>query len=170
MMPTWGQTYGGPLRGDQVEDVSQFVLNWEADAMQQTAETDPWQPFENAPTTDIYTGGTVEVAPTPVPTGPRPPQELFTAMGCIGCHNIDQPQTDTNKGPVAPNMANLYETAGTRVAGEDAATYVHTSIINPTAFTVAGYNPVMPADFTTKMSEEEITSLVNWILDPNRQR
>lgn len=171
MMPTWGQNYGGPLRLDQVDDVSQFVLNWEADAMQQTAETDPWQPFQNAPTTDIFGGGgLVETAPTPETTGPRPPQELFTAMGCVGCHNMDLPQTDTEKGPVAPNMANLYETAGTRVAGEDAQTYVHTSIVNPMAFTVQGYNPVMPANFTETMSEEEINSLVDWILDPNRQR
>jgi len=171
MMPTWGQRYGGPFRDDQVEDVTQFVLNWEEDALVQTAETDPWQPFQNAPTVDIFAGGgAVEAAPTPVATGPRPPQELFVAMACVGCHNIDQPQTDSNKGPIGPNMANLYETAGTRVAGQDGKTYIHTSIINPTALVVAGYNPVMPADFATKMSEEEINSLVDWILDPNRQR
>lgn len=172
MMPTWGQEYGGPLRQDQVRDVAAFVVNWEEDALTQTAETDPWQPFENAPTTDIYSGtGALTAEPTPaVAAGPQPPQVLFVSMGCQGCHNIDQPQTDQNKGPIAPNMANLYETAGTRVPGEDAATYVHTSIVNPTANTVAGYNPVMPANFSEKMSEEEINSLVQWILDPNRTK
>ena len=54
--------------------------------------------------------------------------------------------------------------------GEDAATYIHTSIVNPTAYTEPGYNPVMPANFTEHMSEEEINSLVQWILDPNRQK
>ena len=71
---------------------------------------------------------------------------------------------------MAPNMGNLYETAGTRVAGQDDKTYVHTSIVNPTAFTVEGYSPVMPANFAENMSEEEINSLVDWILDPNRQQ
>ncbi len=56
------------------------------------------------------------------------------------------------------------------MAGEDAPTYVHNSIVNPTAHTVAGYNPVMPANFAERMSEEEITALVQWILDPNRQK
>ena len=59
MMPTWSSRYGGPLRDDQVQDVTAFVLNWEADAKTQTAETDPWQPFQNAPMTDIYTGQAV---------------------------------------------------------------------------------------------------------------
>jgi len=171
MMPTWSSRYGGPLRDDQVDDVTSFVLNWEADAKTQTAETDPWQPFQNAPMTDIYTGQAVETAAPAEPTGPRTPQQLFNVdMACSGCHNINLPQTDTEKGPVAPNMANLYETAGTKVPGEDAATYVHDSIVNPNAHTVAGYNPVMPANFAERMSPEEIDSLVQWILDPNRQQ
>lgn len=172
MMPTWSSRYGGPLRDDQVEDVTDFVLNWEADAVQQTAETDPWQPFQNAPMTDVYTGQAVEVAAPAAPSGePRTPQQLFFVdMACSGCHNMDLPQTDTEMGPVAPNMGNLYETAGTRVAGEDAVTYVHNSIVNPTAHTVTGYNPVMPANFVDRMSPEEIDSLVQWILDPNRPR
>lgn len=170
MMPTWSSRYGGPLRDDQVEDVTNFVLNWERDAATQTAETDPWQPFQNAPMTDIYTGQAVETAPAAAATGPLPPQELFVTMACNGCHNIDQPQTDTNKGPIAPNLGNLYETAGTKVPGEDAVTYTHNSIVNPNAHTVPGYNPVMPANFADRMSPEEIDSLVAWLLDPNRPR
>ena len=39
IMPTWGVRFGGPLRDDQVEYVTQFVLNWESDALQQS-----WDP------------------------------------------------------------------------------------------------------------------------------
>jgi len=171
MMPTWSSAYGGPLRLDQVEDVTDFVLNWREEAIQQTAETDPWQPFQNAPMTDIYTGQAVEVAAPAESTGPRTPQQLFFVdMACAGCHNMDLPQTATERGPVAPNMGNLYETAATRVPGEDAVTYVHNSIVNPTAHTADNYPPVMPANFGDRMSPEEIDSLVQWILDPNRQR
>lgn len=171
MMPTWSSRYGGPLRDDQVEDVTDFVLNWREDAILQTAETDPWQPFQNAPMTDIYTGQAVEVAAPAEQTGPRTPQQLyFVDMACSGCHNIDLPQTDTEKGVVAPNMGNLYETAATKVPGEDAVTYIHNSIVNPTAHTVTGYNPVMPANFGERMSPEEIDSLVQWIMDPNRTK
>ncbi|MBK8049637.1 MAG: c-type cytochrome [Anaerolineales bacterium] len=170
MMPTWSSRYGGPLRDDQVSDVSDFVLNWEADALQQTAETDPWQPFQNAPTTDIFTGQVVEQSAPAASAGPLPPQELYVTMGCVGCHNIDLPQDDQNKGPIAPNLGNLAERAGSTVAGEDAVTYVHNSIVNPSAYSVPNYNPVMPANFTERMSEEEINSLVAWLLDPNRQK
>ncbi len=170
MMPTWSQTYGGPLRGDQVEAVTNFVLNWEEDALTQTQETDPWQPFENAPTVDIYGDGAVVVAEaTAEPTGPRPPAELFVSMACVGCHNLNEPQTDTVRGPVGPNMGNLADHAGDRVPGEDAATYVHNSIVNPNGFVVEGYvGGIMPQNFAEKMSEEEINSLAAWLLDPNR--
>ena len=170
MMPTWSSQYGGPFRGDQVSDVAKFVVNWEGDALAQTKETDPWQPFENAPTVDIYgDGATVVTEATPEATGPRPPQELFVSMGCVGCHNMNLPQDAQNRGPVAPNMGNLHETAATKVPGEDGPTYVHNSIVNPNDFVNEGYTAgIMPQNFTEKMSEEEIQSLVDWILDPNR--
>ena len=170
MMPTWSSEYGGPFRGDQVRDVAKFVVNWEGDALTQTKETDPWQPFQNAPTVDIYgDGATIVTEATPEATGPRSPQELFAAMGCVGCHNLNAPQDAQNRGPVGPNMGNLHETAGTKVPGEDAPTYVHNSIVNPNDFVNEGYTAgIMPQNFTEKMSEEEIQSLVDWILDPNR--
>ena len=44
MMPTWGSRYGGPLRDDQVENVTNFVLNWQATAETQGTpdNPDPW--------------------------------------------------------------------------------------------------------------------------------
>ena len=32
-MPTWGQSYGGPLRDDQVQDLTKFVENWQFTAL-----------------------------------------------------------------------------------------------------------------------------------------
>lgn len=168
-MPTWGVDYGGPLRNDQVEAVTNFVLNWEEDALKQTVAEDPWQPFQNAKTTGIT--DTVPSATGPTEGTVRAPDELFVAMGCAGCHNLALPQTDSEKGPVAPNMANYHENAPNRVAGEDAETYTHNSIVDPNAFVVPGYNPgIMPQNFTDRMSEEEIQGLVEWLLDPNRQQ
>jgi mono/diheme cytochrome c family protein len=161
-MPTWGQEYGGPLRTDQVQAVTDFVLNWEEDALVQTEESDPWIPFENAPTT----GMTYTVASGPVEGEVRPPDELFVSMGCQGCHNLNEDQTPTNRGPVAPHLGNLDERAGATVAGEDAATYVYNSIAQPNAYVVEGYpSGIMPQQFATTMSEEEITNLSQWILE-----
>lgn len=218
IMPTWSSKYGGPMREDQVEQVTQFVLNWQEDAMAQdwgtpaitsttgvtgtggvtgTAVTplvnlDPFQPFHDGPSkaptnTITYTVGTLGAAAVgttaalsatlpssaeaAAPAGPRPPQELYVAMACSGCHKLDQNQTPDNQGQPGPNQGNLHETAATRVPGEDAETYVYNSIVNPSAFVVPGYpDGIMPKDFKTKMSEEEIRSLVKWILDPNRAK
>jgi mono/diheme cytochrome c family protein len=177
IMPTWSHNFGGPLRDDQVENVTLFVLNWEKDAMAQGTpdNPDPWQSFADAPSKAVASDGSAPVAEVPVEAaGPRTPQELFAGangMGCSGCHNLDLPQTADSRGPVGPNMANLPETAGTRVSGEDAETYVHNSIVAPNAFVNEGYmTGIMPQNFTDRMSEEEINALVAWLLDPNRQR
>ncbi len=48
VMPTWGNEFGGPLRGDQIEHLTAFVLNWEEAALAQTPEEDPWQFYQDS--------------------------------------------------------------------------------------------------------------------------
>ena len=38
----------GPLRNDQIDHLTGYVLNWETSAIEQTAEEDPWQFFQDA--------------------------------------------------------------------------------------------------------------------------
>src|SRR5688572_13400128 len=40
VMPTWSSSYGGPFRNDQVQQVTDYVLNWGPTAIQQTDEED----------------------------------------------------------------------------------------------------------------------------------
>ncbi len=176
IMPTWGNTYGGPMRPDQVQQVSDYVMNFRDAALAQSAEEDPWQPFRDvskAPEAQTI-GDFVPAAPVEVSTGPRSPAELWGAgvngMACLGCHNLDQDQTADNRGPVGPNMKNLYERAGSVVPGMDAETYVYTSIVDPDSHLAEGYvGGLMTPNFAERMSEEEINSLVAWLLDPNRE-
>jgi mono/diheme cytochrome c family protein len=192
MMPTWGVRYGGPLRDDQVVHVSNFVLNWREDALTQSWDPasdnlDPWQPFQDAPsvapagsiTHTVGTLGVLAVVPeqvagqtvTPTQTaggsaGPQSPAQLFVAMGCMGCHKLG-PHTI---GVTGPDLNELPDVAASRVPGQDAQTYVHTSIIDPNAYVNPGFPAgVMPGNFSQRMTEDEINSLVSWLLDPNRQ-
>jgi mono/diheme cytochrome c family protein len=170
MMPTWSNRFGGPLRDDQVQQVTDYVLNWESTAVLQTPDEDPWIPFQDTPSK----ASPEDMAGQPpaegeAPAGPRPPQQIFVALGCSGCHNLNEPQTDNNRGPIGPNMANLNENAPNRVPGEDASTYVHNSIANPNAYIVSGYQPnLMPMGLADRMTTEEMDALVAWLLDPNR--
>jgi mono/diheme cytochrome c family protein len=174
MMPTWGVTYGGPLREDQVRAVTAYVINWEAAALAQTAEEDPWQPFRDVrkPVEEQTIGEPGEPpAEVSAPTeGPRDPEVLFTTMTCIACHNLAVDQTPTSRGPVGPNFGNLYELAQTRVAGMSAEEYIHQSIVAPNAYIVEGYiSGIMPQTFDQQMSEEEINAMVTWLIEQSQQ-
>ena len=177
-MPTWGSQFGGPMRGDQVIEVTKYVMNYRDAALAQTPEEDPFQPFKDVKkpvgeqSIAVLMGAEPPAPVEPAPVvegGVRAPAELFTAMACAGCHMLDQPQDASNRGPVGPNMGNLADHACTREAGMSAEDYVYQSITEPGAFVVEGYiTGIMPPDFTTKMSEEEIRGLVAWLLDPAR--
>lgn len=192
MMPTWSNKFGGPLRDDQVRHIVNFVLNWQEDALQQSwdsgaANHDPFQPFLDAPSkapagtitytigtpasmlsgtvTITGTGGVSGTAAAAAPAGPRTPQFLYVDMGCAGCHKLGPHIA----GAVGPDQNELPDVAGTRVAGQDAETYVYTSIVDPNAFVVPNFPAgIMPPNFKDRMSEEEIRGLVKWLLDKNR--
>ena len=175
IMPTWSSTFGGPLRDDQVQQVTDYVLNWESTAILQTPEEDPWIPFANVPVaaTEEVTG--TETTTDTASTGDevavvRAPEVLFgvppEGMGCVACHNLELPEDEDNRGLIGPNMGNLADHAGTRVPGKDAVAYVHESIVSPGAYLVPGYTPgLMPQDLATRLTPEEIDGLVQWLLE-----
>ena len=169
VMATWGAEYGGPLRQDQVENVARYVMNWESTALQQTQAEDPWIPFEDTPSKatpeEVYADADADGGEA-TPAGPRPPEELFTSMGCAGCHNLELLKMQTTVRPVGPNMGNLAENAAVRIEGLSAEEYVYQSIIDPNSFIVDSYFAnVMTQNFSTMMTEEEIRGLVAWLLD-----
>lgn len=170
VMATWGSEYGGPLRADQVQQVTNYVLNWEEDALAQTDEEDPWIPFQDTPS-KAGDGSSDQAAASTEgePAAAREPSAIFVELGCAGCHVLDQPQTDTNRGLIGPNMGNLADHAGTRVEGLNASDYVHQSIMDPNAYVVDGYQAnIMPQGLADRMTQEELDNLVAWLLDPNR--
>lgn len=180
VMPTWGQEFGGPMRDDQIAQIVAYVLNWEESALAQTNEEDPWQPFEGVDTgwagVEDQGEGAESTAAADAETeaeeaAPAPPQELFVSLGCSGCHNLNEAQTDSNRGPIGPHLGNLYETAGDKVPGLSAEEYVHQSIVVPNEYINEGYTAgIMPQNFGEKLREEELNGLVNWLLDPNREQ
>jgi len=149
VMPTWGQSYGGPLRPDQVHDVASYILNWEEMALQKA----------KAP---------AAVQPTPLPEGASPleiGQAVYAAQGCAGCHG-----EPGGTGLIGPNLGGVATRAADRVPGQSAEEYIHTSIVQPNAFVVpdcpAGACPanVMPQTYEASLSEAELDGLVQYLL------
>ena len=118
-MPTWGQTYGGPMRPDQIKDVASFVLNWEATAVGAG---------------EAVTG--TQATPTPAAVVSGDPVDIgkaaYTSKGCVGCHG----EPGGAGAVVGPNLGGIATRAGSTVAGQSAEEYIKTSIVNPNAHVV----------------------------------
>lgn len=98
-MPSWADEYGGPLRNDQVEDLTQFLLNWMGPQPKGVRVTGA------APTP------TPAAAPTPAePSGPvaagdaAKGAELF-ARNCVACHGPDASGSALGPTLISPEMA-----------------------------------------------------------------
>ena len=88
-------------------------------------------------------------------------EQLYQGSGgCTACHGL---------GTRAPNL--LADEAGTgtigarcanRVQGEDCKVYLHRSLIEPAAYVVPGYQPIMP-DMRRTLSNAQIWALVAYL-------
>ncbi len=88
-------------------------------------------------------------------------QQLYEgAGGCTACHGL---------GTRAPNLltdeagqGTIGQRCGTRVEGEDCKAYLHHSLVDPHAYVVEGYQPIMP-DMGKTLSPTQIWSLVAFL-------
>lgn len=88
-------------------------------------------------------------------------EELFEgAGGCTACHGT---------GTRAPNLLTdhagqgaIGQRCGARVPGQDCKTYLHQSMVDPNAYVVGGFEPIMP-DASRTMSDTQIWALVAYM-------
>jgi cytochrome c2 len=154
-MPTWSQEFGGPMRPDQVENIVDFVMNWETTAL--AAASAPAAPVD-AVGTDLN----VELPPGDAANG----ELLFTGQvngkyPCSACHSLQAGQT-----LVGPSLAGTATTAAAREDGLSAEQYLHESIVLPNAYIVEGFaNPsIMPANFGEQMTKQELADLIAYLM------
>ena len=92
VMPSWGQTDGGPLNDEQIDDLVTLIRtgNWDKVTELALAQNGGQLP-------------TPPPAPTPVPAGPDQGKALFGQV-CIACHiSNDYPKG----GQIGPNLSGL---------------------------------------------------------------
>jgi mono/diheme cytochrome c family protein len=123
VMPTWSASFGGPMRDDQIKNVTAFVLNWESEALcSQPVVTFDWPEAAEDFLADFPDGD------------PAKGEALYTLpYGCSGCHG------DLNvagSAAVGPWLGEIAQNAATRVEGQSAAQYVYESILDPNAYMV----------------------------------
>jgi mono/diheme cytochrome c family protein len=157
-MPTWGEAFGGPLRDNQVENVTLFVLNWESEELcagpppELYAWPELWEDHLAEFPGDAAQGEAVYLNPT---------------YACTACHGqMDNPASAA----IGPHLAEIGVIGGERVAGQSVEQYIYESIIYPSDFIApecpSGPCPSpssMPANLGDRISPEEMSDLVLYL-------
>jgi mono/diheme cytochrome c family protein len=164
IMPTWAEQFGGPLRPDQVQNVTNFVLNYESETLcSAPVVTYEWPEFAE----EFLAGPDV----TP-PGDPARGEELYTVTyGCSACHGTLDGGTPA---AIGPSLTNIETDGATRVEGMDALQYVYHSILFPSDHIApdcptgpcAGPPSTMPANFGARMGEspQDMADLLAYLL------
>jgi cytochrome c2 len=161
-MPTWSAELGGPMQGYEIENVTQFVLNWQGDLCVGDGPT--------AYTWPITVTALIETEGVTVPGDAANGQTLYEkTYACTSCHG-DLATDGSNS--VGPWLGNLAERGSSIVEGYGAADYTYESILNPNAH-IAEVCPTgpcnspsaMPGNFSIRISDpQSMIDLLTYIL------
>ena len=175
-MAAWSQTAGGPLRDDQIEDLTQYVLNWDKGGAWTIEDFIAVQQY-GKPLAD----GSLPSEPPPPPVGDDPlkilanleaeaiegseasGELLYDAeFGCTDCHRNGASAPDT----VGTWTRVLTERlAEPQFAGYSAEQYVVESIVRPGDYVVEGYNSgLMPSNFGVRMTAQQLADIIAFIM------
>lgn len=104
-------------------------------------------------------GATAEPAATPTQDPQVRAGEVVFIRECARCHSLVEDAII-----VGPSMAGVASRAAERVPGQDAHTYLMTSIMRPGDYLVEGYQDLMPQDLAKSLTGEEIDQVVAFLL------
>ena len=108
----------------------------------------------------IYAGMPAEVLALMPAADAANGQALTVSNGCTACHSLEK---DVRM--VGPSWYSVGATAGERVAGESAALYLYTSIVEPNAFINEGYiSGLMPLTYGTIFSDAQMADVIAYLL------
>jgi len=162
-MPTWGEDYGGPLRKDEVDALTTYIMNWGE------SYKDPSGNFlAPTPTQVVDAVGTDINVELPEGNAERG-AELAKNQACTACH------IDSSTGPAwlpTGDVAGMgvraeerYQSGDYTGAATSAAQYLHEAIVQPDVYLVAGFQPgVMPKNFGEKLTKQDLADLIAYLL------
>ena len=104
-------------------------------------------------------GGGAEAAPPPPTLSPQAQlgKQVFSP-DCGACHS-----TTPDTVIVGPSLAGIANKAGSRVEGQDAYTYLLTSVMQPDAYLVEGFENLMPASLSKQLTGEELDAVIAYL-------
>lgn len=85
-------------------------------------------------------------------------QSIDGAPACSNCHRLEGDVL------LAPNLSGLGSVAASRVSGQSAADYLHTSIVRPAAYLVSGFGNLMYNQYSRRLTPQQIADLIAFLL------
>ncbi len=171
-MAAWSQTAGGPLRDDQLEQLTAYILNWNRDwtiddllAVNQFAKVPADPALVSANPGEPTVGTEVEtiLAELANYTGdPMNGQALYTTYACAGCHMIGE-----GGAAPSPEVTWLAAQAGTdgRPSVDNPLGYIVESIVLPNNYIVSGYVAnVMPQNFGERLTYQDMADITAYVM------
>ncbi len=177
-MAAWGQTSGGPMRDDQLQDLTNYVMNWDKGNAWTIDDLNAVGQFAKLPvdaaSVQVADAGAVAddspvvgtdvdaiLAALPEYTGdPNAGQNVYVSVyACAGCHG---------NAVVAPPTENQWiwavEGAEGRPHAGEPERYIVESIVAPGAYVVAGYPAgAMPANFGDQITMQEMANILAYV-------
>lgn len=171
-MPPWSQLAGGPLRLDQLDDLTNFVLNYDKGDNWTIEDLNAVRQFAINPSAG---GGAAVPAGPPVGTDvqaaytavealtgdPNNGQQLYTALACAGCHvaGVVGPKTEGTWTRIEDVRLKQPKFAG--FTGEE---YIVDSVLKPNDYVVPNFQPnLMPQNFGTRIDAQQLADLVAFL-------
>lgn len=172
-MAAWGQTAGGPLREDQLEDLTNYIMNWDKgeawtiddlNAVSQFAKlpADPALAVAGAGESTVGTDVDTILTELEGYTGdPVNGQALYNGgtYACAGCH-----MNAAVAPPTEEQWAAVTTGAGGRPYADEPMRYFVESIVLPNDYVVEGYPAnAMPQNFGERMSYQDMADILAYI-------
>jgi mono/diheme cytochrome c family protein len=179
-MVAWGQIAGGPLRTDQLEDLTNYILNydkgsnWTIDDLLAVRQFPinvvnselAGEPVEGIaePDTDPTTLdlAAIDTELTNFQGDPTNGQALYngTVLGCSGCHMNAAVAPPTEGTWTRVLDVRLADPANAGLTGEQ---YLAHSILHPSLYVAPDYAAAMPSNFSGRVSYQDLADLIAYL-------
>ncbi len=164
-MPAWGRQDGGTLLDEQIHELTVMITKGDKHVR---GEESVWEEVRDEAREKIAHGAPEPQKPevqlaADLSDEARAGARLLQGKGCIGCHVVG----GGVGGQTGPNLSQVQSVAGSRKPGAAAEEYLRESILQPQAFLVPGYAPVMPS-FQGQLSDQELGQIIAYLLAPNK--
>ena len=173
-MPPWGLDAGGPLRDDQLEDLSAYILNFDKGSRWTLDDLYLVNQFGIVPGAVVPAGGeamdalrdeaialTAQIESGTLVGDAQNGAGIYAgAAGCVACHTGGIVGPDVIGTWTRINEERLSDPA---FAGYTAEQYVVESILAPGAHVIEGFANAMPPTFRDQLSDQDIADLVAYL-------